>query len=449
MTITGAGPTDAAAATAGKPGVGGGRRRGTPRERLRILYICHRIPYPPDKGDRIRAYHQIRALAERHRLHLLTLCEGPVPRLTALEEVCEKVEVFPVTRSGGYLRCAAGVVRPRPLTLSFFDSRALRARVDQLARDGSPAYDAVVAYSSSMGPYAARLAPVPLILDMVDVDSAKWEQYARFAPLPTQPVYRLEAKRLRAYETELAGGAARVVLATGAERGILDGFAPAARSVAIPNGVDLDFFSPLPLPKARRPTLVFTGQMDYFANVDGIVHFADAVLPRLQTRFPELELLIVGRAPHRRVRALADRPGIHVTGAVGDVRPFLARAWAFVAPLRIAQGVQNKVLEALASNLPVVVSDRVFAGLSDGGFRDGEDLFSAGDDEVFGHRIATLLEDAELRERIAAAGRRRVEAAYRWPANVARFEDLLVEVVAERRAATAPSASSEGEARSA
>lgn len=434
-----------------------GRRRGG-RERLRILYVCHRIPYPPDKGDRIRAYHQIRALAERHRLHLLTLCEGPVPRLDALREVCEEIEVFPVSRAGGYARIAARAVKPAPLTLSFFHSRALAARVAQLARDG--AYDAVVAFSSSMGPYAAPLAPIPLVLDMVDVDSAKWGQYARFAPVPLRAIYRLEAKRLRAYEAELARGAARVVLATAAERDLLAGFAPEARAVAIPNGVDLEFFSPLPLPKSKRPTLVFTGQMDYFANVDGIVHFADAVLPRLQDRFPELELLIVGRAPHRRVRALAERPGIHVTGAVGDVRPFLARAWVFVAPLRIAQGVQNKVLEALASNLPVVASERVFAGLADGGFQDGEDLLVAPDDTAFAERLAGLLVDPAARERLAAGGRRRLAAVYRWPSSVARFEEVLVEAVAERRAPAerpaapgadplAEAAESEGEARSA
>ncbi len=435
-------------------GAGGGLRLSGARERLRILYVCHRIPYPPDKGDRIRAYHQIRALAERHRLHLLTLCEGPPPRLAALEEVCEKVEVFPVSRAGGYARMAAGAARPAPLTLSFFSSRELTLRVAALARSG--AYDAVVAFSSSMGPYAARLAPVPLILDMVDVDSAKWEQYARFAPLPLRAVYRLEAKRLRAYEAELARTAARVVLATGAERDLLAAFAPEARAVAIPNGVDLEFFSPLPLPKAKHPTLVFTGQMDYFANVDGIVHFADAVLPRLQARFPELELLVVGRAPHRRVRALTERPGIHVTGAVGDVRPFLARAWAFVAPLRIAQGVQNKVLEALASKLPVVASGRVFAGLAEGGFRDGEDLLVAEDDAAFVERLAGLLADPAARERLAENGHRRLAAVYRWPASVARFEDLLVEAVAERRAAARsasnpvdPAADAEGEARSA
>src|SRR6185295_6371650 len=202
-------------------------------------------------------------------------------------------------------------------------------------------------------------AGVPAVLDMVDVDSAKWEQYARFARLLMRPVYALEAKRLRAYEASLAGRFERIVLATSNERRLYEAFAPDARAAAVSNGVDFDHFKPLDLPKADNPSLIFTGQMDYFANVDGVVFFAREVMPRLRERFPDLELVIVGRSPVPAVRALAELPGVSVTGAVGDVRPFLARAWAFVAPLRIAQGVQNKVLEAMAMDLPVVCSDRV------------------------------------------------------------------------------------------
>ncbi|HEX2225221.1 MAG TPA: glycosyltransferase, partial [Thermoanaerobaculia bacterium] len=262
---------------------------------LRILYLCHRVPCPPDKGDKIRAFHEIRALAQRHRVHLLTLADGPVPDLSSLESVCEKVEVFPISRPAAFVRAALGALRPQPLTLSFFDSAALHKRVAELA--GREKYDVVVAYSSSMAPYAEVFAGVPKVLDMVDVDSAKWDQYSKFASLAPRFVYGLEARRLQAYEAELAGRFERIVLATGNETRQLKGFAPAARAVTIPNGVDLDFFQPLGLPKAESPTLVFTGQMDYFANVDGMVHFARHVFPRLRQRFAGLELLIVGRSP--------------------------------------------------------------------------------------------------------------------------------------------------------
>jgi sugar transferase (PEP-CTERM/EpsH1 system associated) len=262
----------------------------------------------------------------------------------------------------------------------------------------------------------------------VDVDSAKWAQYARFAPLPLRPVYALEARRLRRYEASLAGRFQKIFLATGNETRLYKANAPGAPAATVLSGVDVDYFQPLDLPKAAVPTLVFTGQMDYFANVDGIVHFAREVFPRLRRRIPDVELLVVGRSPVPAVRDLGELPGVQVTGAVGDVRPFLARAWMFVAPLRIAQGVQNKVLEAMASNLPVVCSERVLAGVADGGFRSGRDLLAAGTDDTdaeMENAVASLIGDAELRERLAASARQRLLATYRWGSSLDRLEELV------------------------
>lgn len=393
------------------------------RSGLNVLYLCHRVPYPPDKGDKIRAFHQIRALARRHRVHLLTLADGAVPGLAPLEELCERVEVFPVHRPAAYLRSALRVLRPRPLTLSFFESAELRRRVEELA--ARQRFDVIVAYSSSMAPYVEPFADVPAVLDMVDVDSAKWEQYARFARPLLRPVYALEAKRLRAYETALAKRFKKIVLATANELRLYQSFAPDAPAVAIPNGVDLDHFRPLDLPKSEAPLLVFTGQMDYFANIDGVAFFAREVLPLLRRRHPDLEFVIVGRSPTPAVRALGELPGVSVTGAVGDVRPFLARAWVFVAPLRIAQGVQNKVLEAMAMDVPVVCSDRVLAGLADGGFRHDRDLLVAETPGDFAGCVTALLEDAEARARLAECARQRLAVAYRWSTNLDRFEEIL------------------------
>jgi sugar transferase (PEP-CTERM/EpsH1 system associated) len=414
-------PNDAASAP--KAPVDLLRHVARPRAGLRVLYLCHRVPYPPDKGEKIRAFHQIRALAERHRVSVLALCDGPVPDLAPLEAMCERVEVFPLSRPASYLRAAVGALRPRPLSLSFFESKELADRVRELAR--RERFDVAVVYCSSMAPYAALAPDVPAILDMVDVDSAKWAQYARFAPLPLRPVYALEARRLRRYEASLAGRFQRVAFATGNETRLYKASAPAARAVTLLNGVDVDFFQPLDLPKAGKATLVFTGQMDYFANVDGITHFAREVFPRLRQRYPEIELLVVGRSPVAAVRDLEKLPGIQVTGAVGDVRPFLARAWVFVAPLRIAQGVQNKVLEAIASNLPVVCTERVLAGLADGGFRSGRDLLAASTAEGMERAVAALIEDERERERLAEHARQRLLATYRWAPNLDRFEDLV------------------------
>ena len=399
------------------------RHVSRPRAGLKILYLCHRVPYPPDKGDKIRAFHEIRSLARRHRVHLLTLADGAVPDLAPLEALCEKVEVFPMSRPAAYVRAALRVLRPGPLTLSFFQSAELAGRMRELAR--TERFDVMVVYCSGIAPYAELMPDVPAVLDMVDVDSAKWSQYARFAPLPLRPIYALEARRLRRYEASLAGRFHRVLLATGNETRLYKTFAPQARAETVLSGVDFDFFQPLDLPKSPHPSLVFTGQMDYFANVDGVVHFAREVVPRLRQRFPDLELLVVGRSPAAAVRDLGELPGVQVTGAVGDVRPFLARAWAFVAPLRIAQGVQNKVLEAIASHLPVVCTERVLAGLSDGGFRSGRDLLAADSNEEMERAVASLIEDPQARERLAGSARQRLLATYRWGANLDRLEELV------------------------
>ena len=420
------------------------RHAARPRAGLRILYLCHRLPYPPDKGEKIRAFHQIRALAQRHRVSLLTLSDSEVPDLSPLEAMCERVEVFPMSRSAGYARAALGAWRPRPLTLSFFESEELAARVRELTRREH--FDVAVVYCSAMAPYAALAPEVPAVLDMVDVDSAKWAQYARFAPFALRAVYALEARRLRRYETSLADQFQRVVLATGNETRLYKAQAPAARAATILNGVDVDFFQPLDLPKSSHPTLVFTGQMDYFANVDGVTHFAREVFPKLRAQVPGVELLIVGRSPVPAVRALGELPGVQVTGAVGDVRPFLARAWVFVAPLRIAQGVQNKVLEAMASNVPVVASERVLAGIADGGFRSGRDLLAASSDEEYVRALTSLLADERERERLAGCARQRLVATYRWAPNLDRFEDL-VGSVARPPAAAGPVPEPKEEAR--
>lgn len=418
------------------------RPRGGERPALEILYLCHRFPYPPDKGERIRAFHQIRSLARHHRVHLLALADGAVPDPGPLQEICARVEVFPVSRSGAYLRSALGIFRPRPLTLSFFESAELQARVEELA--ARERFDVIVAYSSSMAPYVEPFAGVPAVLDMVDVDSAKWEQYSRFARRVMRPVYALEAKRLRAYEASLAGRFERIVLATANERSLYESFAPGAQAAAVSNGVDFDHFKPFDLPRADNPLLIFTGQMDYFANVDGVVFFAREVMPRLRARFPDLEMVIVGRSPVAAVRALGDLPGVSVTGAVGDVRPFLARAWVFVAPLRIAQGVQNKVLEAMAMDLPVVCSDRVLAGLAEGGFVHGRDLLAADSAAGFEDCVTALLEDAGTRACLARSARERLSAVYRWPDNLDRFEEIVAEAARSRRSALDDTAVTQG-----
>lgn len=395
---------------------------------MRIAYLCHRVPYPPDKGCRIRAFHELVHLGKQHDIHLLSLSDSDEDSgsAQALRQICSQVEFFRINRTSSRLRALLGLFGTKPLTLSYFHSPSLARRVAELASSSS--YDVVFAYCSAMADFARQFDNVPRVVDIVDVDSDKWSQYARRHRFPQRSMYRIEAARLRAFEVSLFDDFERVIVATEAERRLISSFAPNTSATAIRNGIDLDYFQPQRLPKAEVPTLVFTGQMDYFPNVDGILRFAHTVFPRLRRRFPDLRVLVVGRSPTKEVLGLERIPGVSVTGAVDDVRPFLARAWVFVAPLRIARGIQNKVLEAMSMKLPVVVSQECMAGLADGGFRPGEHLETAATEELFERSVADLLKDPKRRERLGNSARRQLSKGYSWKTNMEELESTLVEV---------------------
>jgi sugar transferase (PEP-CTERM/EpsH1 system associated) len=396
---------------------------------VRILFLSHRLPYPPNKGDKIRSFHEILHLSKRHQIHLLCFEDPEETRRSEekLREYCSAVEVFPLNRHAARLRSLVGVVGSDSLTLRYFHSSALASRVEALA-EGSE-FDVLMACGSAMAQYAERAGDKPKLLDMVDVDSVKWEQYSRFAPWPKRLLWRLEAERLSRYESALPGTFRRIVLTTSSEAETLSSTMRGSEPLVIRNGIDLDNTIEARFKSAGTPTLVFTGQMDYFANVDGVVYFAEEIMPILRPRFPGLRFLIVGRSPSRQVLRLEKLPGVTVTGEVSDVRPYLGQAWVFVAPLRIAQGVQNKVLEAMAMGIPAVVSQPVMRGLSDGGFRDGQDLLVASNAKETGLCIERLLRDEMLRASLAASARSRLAESYSWAANMETLEHHLEELV--------------------
>jgi len=295
--------------------------------------------------------------------------------------------------------------------------------------------DAVVLFSSPMASYVWD-ADLPRVMDFCDVDSDKWRQYAESAVLPLRPIYALEARRLRAYEEAILQRVQAATLVTDREKELWHDL-PAdlfAKVHVIPNGVDLESFVPgwgHVLPEAR--SLVFTGAMDYYANVDAVVYFAEEVFPRIRGEIPEASFTIVGSRPTARVRALANRPGIAVTGTVDDVRPYYARAAVCVVPLRIARGIQNKVLEGLAMGRPVVTSTAAAAGL---GASIGDEIRVADAPEAMAHEIVRLLRDPEAAEAMGRAGRKFVERTYVWERSMRRFESLVESSLESRRASS-------------
>ncbi len=375
-----------------------------------LLFLCHRIPYPPDKGEKIRAWHVLAHLARRWRIHLGCLADEPPPlaHITALREVCADVLCLPVGRR---LQRARGLWRARagaPLSVGCFDDARLHRWVASKVASGAAT---AFAYSAAMAPYVLRAAGLRRrVLDMVDVDSEKWRAYAARGAWPRRLLCSREARTLLAFERQVAAQVDRTLFVSEAEAARFVALAPelAQRVGWIDNGVDLDRFAPGryddPLPPGRRH-VVFTGTMDYRPNIDAVAWFAAHVLPLL----PDACFTIVGANPAAEVRRLAALPGVVVTGRVADVRPYLAHAAAVVAPLRIARGIQNKVLEAMAIGRPVVASLAAFEGID---ARPGRDLLVADGAAAMAARVGEVLRGEH--PGLGAAARTAMQRRYAW-----------------------------------
>lgn len=379
---------------------------------MKILYLCHRIPYPPDKGEKIRAFHQLRALASRHEVDLFTLADvsADMAHSASLREYCRQVTVVPLNARLARLTALPFLLTNQPLTIPYFRSAELQAQVRKALRERS--YDRIFVYCSAMGQYVESVEDIPIITDLVDVDSDKWRQYAEVTGFPFSAIYRREARFLRAYERRICEKSARVLVTTEREAALVRQLSETSRVDVIPVGVDVDRFTP---PEAStqtgKPAMVFTGVMNYFPNQEAVCFFARQVFPLVRRALPDATFLIVGRSPSRKVQELSGIEGIEVTGSVPDVRPFLARAQVSVAPFSIAAGIQTKILEAMAAGLPVVATPKGSQGLA----REVADLIEMGSTpEELAEKVVSLLQNPVQARSHGLEGRRRVAVTYNW-----------------------------------
>jgi sugar transferase (PEP-CTERM/EpsH1 system associated) len=400
------------------------------------LFLTHRIPYPPNKGEKIRAYHLLRHLAQRWRVHLGCFVDRPedLAHVATLCELCAQVKA--VLIRPGLRRVAAlrGLAGRDPLTFAYHASPTLSAWVADVRAQSDPTLE--YAFSSGMAPYLFRgradRDAGKRVVDLVDLDSEKWRAYAA-QPGWRSRLYRLEARRLADREVALTCQADLTVLVSEAEATDLRRRPNTcgARVHVVSNGVDLAFFNPVlhqphPQPEdATLPALCFTGVMDYRPNVDGVLWFAEQVWPQLAAARPDLCWWIVGARPDPRVLALGKLlPRVTVAGDVPDVRPWLAQADLAVVPLLMARGVQNKLLEAMAMELPVVATSVSAHGLDPA----TRALLTVADEPLaFANAVLGLLADAEARHIAGRAGRRRMEEAFGWAARLAELDRLLAE----------------------
>jgi sugar transferase (PEP-CTERM/EpsH1 system associated) len=392
---------------------------------VKLLYLVHRLPYPPNKGDKVRSYHLLKHLAARHEVHLGSFIDDPddEQHLPRVRELCADLHVARLNPRTAKLLSLRGLFSGEALSLPYYRDAGLQAWVDERAR--RVGFDAVVVFSGVMAQYVpAGLRP---LVDFVDVDSAKWRDYAPEHAWPMSWLYRREFSKLLAFEQRVAADAHCSFFVTDNEVALFRELSPGRdlRLAALGNGVDADFFAP----DAARPSpfqagelpLVFTGAMDYWPNVDAVTWFAREMLPALRQRFPALRFHIVGRSPAPAVLALASDV-VNVTGTVPDVRPYLQHAAAVVAPLRLARGLQNKVLEAMAMARPVVAAGTCVRAIADEA-QPGLIPAEAVDDYVDG--VAALLADAASAEAAGQAARSFVLGAYSWDAHLAGLDRHL------------------------
>lgn len=395
---------------------------------MKILFLVHRLPYPPNKGDKVRSYHLLRHLAARHEVHLGTFIDDPddEQHLPRVRELCAGLHVAHLNPRKAKLLSLRGLLTGEALSLPYYRDAGLQAWVSDTAARVD--FDAVVVFSGVMAQYV----PTGLrhLVDFVDVDSAKWRDYAPEHAWPMSWLYRREFAKLLGFEQRVAREAQCSFFVTDNEVALFRGLSPgqALTLAALGNGVDADFFAPDPSRgtpfAADELPLVFTGAMDYWPNIDAVTWFARDMLPALRERFPALRFHIVGRAPAPAVQALAGE-AINVTGTVPDVRPYLQHAAVVVAPLRLARGIQNKVLEAMAMARPVVAAASCVSAITSDvqpGLQPAAD--AAG---YLGH-VGALLADRHAADAAGRSARDFVVAAYSWEAHLAGLDRHLESV---------------------
>lgn len=407
---------------------------------MNILFLCHRIPYPPNKGDKIRSFNEVKYLSKKHKIYLAFLIdnEKDLPYVNELKKYCETIDYDFISPGWQKIKSLPYLLSRKPLTVSYFYSKKLQKAVDY--RLLTIKFDAIFAFSSPMAEYVLkskvfrsrfdrgeRINDPMLIIDFVDVDSDKWRMYAEYSPFPKTLIYKNEWKSLMAYEKKIGKAFDISIFVSDAEVKLFKSFAPDVNAISIPNGVDLSYFSNTTNKTIRSNeqkgfNILFTGAMDYFPNEDGVLFFYYKIWPIIKDKLPQSRFYIVGGNPSKKLKTITEKDkDVLLTGYVDDVRQYVWKADVFVAPLRIARGIPNKILEALAAGLPVVATSRASQGI---GCNGNEFLFIENSAEKFAERTISFAEKHLSGEAIEKR-ESFLKQKYDWSRNLIELEKIL------------------------
>ncbi len=397
-----------------------------------ILFLCHRIPYPPNKGEKIRSFNILKYLTKKNVVSVGCLIDDPKD-LQLISTLARQTQItFFDHFSPKYKKFVSTIkafVTGQTISVPYFYSKKLQTELDTFLDDNS--VDTVICSSSPSAEYVFRsrhyktsLQKANLIMDFIDMDSQKWQQYAERINFPYSLIYQRESNYLLKYEKRITNEFDQLIIVSEAEKKLFQDYIPTNKIHAISNGVDLDFFCPeyTSTTKLNSPSLVFTGAMDYWPNIDGALWFTQKVLPRIQHAFPEACLYLVGSNPSSQLNALQKNKGVIVTGFVEDVRNYIAQADVCVIPLRIARGIQNKVLEAMSMGRPIVSTPEAVEGLN---INPPKDLSIQKDEISFANAIISLLKNKMDASLLGKNARKSMEKNYSWDKNL-RLLDAII-----------------------
>ncbi len=403
---------------------------------MKILFVCHRVPFPPKRGGKIRPFNIIRHLSGcGHEVTVASLARNAeeLEAAVGLRQHCARSLVEIVPDSAAWGRMLARIPTPTPSSFGYFHSPRLNRRIR--AELATQSYDSIFVHCSSVAPYVENILGVPKILDFGDMDSQKWREYSVHRSWPKSAVYHLEALKLENTERRLGRKFDYCTCTTRAEWETLAQLGITTPSGWFPNGVDTQFFEPVQAADYDSNRIAFVGRMDYYPNQQAVLAFCRDVLPSLQAWRPVVRLDIVGADPSGAIRELGAIPGVTVTGTVPDVRPYVTHAALTIAPLAIARGTQNKILESMAMGVPVVCSPQAAGGVD---AIPGEHILVAATPQENLAAIKAVLESKDMRHRFAVAARARVLSHHTWPNSMKQLDRLIAEASHTYRAKAVP-----------
>lgn len=387
---------------------------------MKLLVVLSRMPYPLEKGDKLRAYHLVKRLAKRHDIYLFCLSDQPTRAADEehLRSFCKHLQVVHIPRWRIVLRMFTAFFSRLPFQVSYFHHRHAQRAMDRVIDEFRP--DHVLCQLVRTTEYVRRRYNLGKTLDYMDTLSKGMERRAGSAPFPVRYFLKAETRRLIHYENLMFDLFDHQVIISAQDRDLL--YHPLRDHVAVvPNGVDTTYFAPQDTPKTHD--LLFTGNMNYPPNIDSVLFLVHQVLPLVHAHRPGTTLLIAGVDPDHRVRDLAARnPAVTVSGWVKDIRSSYASARIFVAPMQIGTGLQNKLLEAMAMGMPCVTSDLANNAV---GARPGEAILIGHEPEEYAAHILRLLDHPAERKRLAQTALRFVQHAFDWDLAAKRLDDLM------------------------